>query len=211
MKRSQISTVVIRVAAPVLAAIVFFAVPAAATTWYVHPGGAGNSSTIQGGIDLSTSGDTVLVADGEYRGTDNHDISFGGRSIVVRSENGPDNCAVILLGTSDRRGYIFNSGEGPSAVLEGFTIRGAWMGGGGSGGGVYVSGASPTIRGNVIKRYVVQGSYTSPGWGVGGGVALYNSGALFTGNTVDSCRVEGNWTGGGATSWGPCASVLFTR
>ncbi len=44
-----------------------------------------DQSTIQAGINAAANGDTVLVAPGTY----NEQFNFNGKSIVVRSEDGP--------------------------------------------------------------------------------------------------------------------------
>lgn len=95
-------------------------------------------STIQAAIDDSNDGDIVIVGDGIYTGDGNRDISFRGKAITVRSENGPSNCIIDCQGGpgDSHRGFIFDSGEGPDSVLCGFTITGgfvtdsAWGGGG---------------------------------------------------------------------------------
>ncbi len=45
--------------------------------------------TIQGAIDLASDGDTIIIGDGIYTGTGNRDIDFDGKSVTIRSENGP--------------------------------------------------------------------------------------------------------------------------
>ena len=68
-----------------LCACAFCAIRINATTIHVPA----DQPTIQAGIDAAADGDTVLVADGTYTGDGNRDIDFGGKSIVLKSENGP--------------------------------------------------------------------------------------------------------------------------
>ena len=129
--------------------------------------------TIQAGIDMAVDGDTVLVANGIYSGSGNSDIDFEGRAITVRSENGPAACVVDCEDTA--RGFIFQSGEGPNAVLQGFTIRDGWAGPGEYGGAIHCQGSSPTITGNIITGSRAQ---------VGGGIYCTASSPLITDNTI---------------------------
>ena len=64
---------------------------------------------IQQGIDASSNGDTVLVADGIYSGNGNRDITFGGKQIVLKSANGPENTIVDCQGDqwNPRKGFLF--------------------------------------------------------------------------------------------------------
>ena len=108
--------------------------------------------TIQAAIDAALDGDTVLVADGIYRGSGNKNILFNGKAITVKSENGPENC--IIDCEYSGRGFNFINEEGENSVLSGFTIINgyAWLSDVGfTGGGVnchYFS--SPTITNCII-------------------------------------------------------------
>ena len=79
---------------------------------------------IQSGIDAAVGGDSVTVSDGIYKGAGNRDISFNGKAILLRSQNGADSTIIDCEGAeaTPRRGCIFNSGETLASILEGFTI-----------------------------------------------------------------------------------------
>ncbi len=74
--------------------------------------------TIQSGINTSIDGDTVLVAPGTYA----EHINFGGKRILLKSEQGYDSTVITRL----IDGYdLVTFGEGCSiaSVIEGFTIE----------------------------------------------------------------------------------------
>jgi len=130
-----------------------------------------DSLTIQGGINGAVDGDTVMVADGTYTGDGNREIGFFGKSIVVMSENGPENCIIDCEADSldPYRGFYFGSEEDSSSVLQGFTIRNGyryrtWP----DGGAIYIYGrCSPTIRDNIItgnKAYSEGGGIFCSNW-----------------------------------------------
>lgn len=104
--------------------------------------------TIQAAVDAAAPGDTVLVADGVYTRTGNVNITFRGKAITVRSENGPTACIIDGQHMSVRA-FVFNSREGRDAVVEGFTIR---RGNASEGGGMLIQGSSPTIRDVVFRE-----------------------------------------------------------
>ena len=126
--------------------------------------------TIQAGIDAASPGDTVLVTDGTYTGEGNRGIDFGGKNIVLKSENGP--MATIIDCESIGRGINFHSGEDTIAVVDGFTIKGGYIFPGVGGGILCVNGSTPCIINCIIIDNNAGGSeYTN----IGGGGMYCNS------------------------------------
>jgi FlgD Ig-like domain/Right handed beta helix region len=110
---------------------------ASASTWNVP----GDAATIQGGIDLASPGDTVLVGQGNWSGAGNVNLSFAGVDLVLLSSAGRDLTTLNCSHTT--RGLFFASGETAAAIVQGFTIR---NGTATTGGGLLIDEASPTIR-----------------------------------------------------------------
>jgi hypothetical protein len=140
---------------------------------------------IQEGIDAAMDGDTVLVRDGTYTGDGNRALDFGGKYITVRSENGPDACAIDCQTAG--RGFHFHSGESHRSVVSGFTIRNghadAASPGGHAGGGVLCENRSdPTIAHCTITGNTADS---------GGGLAC-----SFADPTIVFCTVTANTAGG---------------
>ncbi len=146
-------------------------------------------ATIQAAIDAASSGDTVLIADGIYQGLGNFNLDFGGKSITVAGENGPDKC--IIECESKGRGFWFHSGETDKAVVRGLTVRhGAAAGGplSGYGGAVACEAAGPTIR---DCRFIVNRADREGG-------AIYAQDSVLR---LENCLFEGNVSrSGGAVS-----------
>jgi len=119
----------------------------------------GDASSIQGGIVLATNGDTVLVGPGTYP----ERIDFIGKNITVASSAGPQTTIIDAQGT----GVVvtFENGETRQAVLNGFTVRGAALGGGTASlsDGILVQNADPTIINNVITKNQGYGIQVSGG------------------------------------------------
>ncbi len=102
----------------------------------------GPKKTIQAGIDASSDGDTVLVANGTYTGASNRNLDFYGKDIILQSVGGRDN-TIINMETA-ARGFHLHSGETRNAVIDGFTILNGYTYG--NGGAMLCVGSSPTIR-----------------------------------------------------------------
>ncbi len=148
----------------------------------------GEQPTIQAGINAAVHGDTVLVADGLYTGPGNRDINFGGRNITVKSESGPLSCIIDVQASASQSfgGFYLNSGESELAVIEGFTIRNAYVHG--SGAAIHLGDAAPVIRNNRIENCHADSH--------GGGIYSSEfSSPVLIGNTI-SGNESWEWGGG---------------
>jgi len=170
--------------------IVVLVVAAAATanaaTWQVIPGGGGDATTIQGGINLAANGDVVVVAPGTYTGVGNRNITFSGKNITVQSQAGA--LLTVIDCQNGGNGFNFTNGETVAAVVDGFTIK---NGQANKGGGIQIDTASPTIRYCVITGCTANAN--------GGGIAVKKGDPQIYSNTIDgnNCIIVGG--GGGVT------------
>jgi hypothetical protein len=209
-------------------AVLLFTYTAHANIWYVHPDSTLNS--IQAGIGLCSTGDTVLVGPGIYI----ENINFNSMAITVTSEYGPD--TTIVDGSSpsnpDTGSVVcFVSGEDTTSVLQGFTIKN----GSGTydpiwavylGGGIYCHGASPIVMGNVITDNNcdygggIECEYSSSPiiadnnivndsaeLSAGGIDCYYNSSPHIEGNTIDSNYAGSG--GGGIQCYTNCSPEII--
>ncbi|UCG50511.1 MAG: right-handed parallel beta-helix repeat-containing protein [Candidatus Latescibacterota bacterium] len=157
----------------ILLSCALFAAPAAAKTWHVP----GDAATIKGGINLASTGDTVLVACGTYY---EHDIRMKS-GVCLRSETGNASCVTIDAQQQDR--VIYCRFVTNTARIEGFTITGGVAS---EGGGLWcLDNSSP-----LVKNCVITGDSASD---YGGGVRCdVNSSPTFLG-----CTISGNSAGNG--------------
>jgi hypothetical protein len=136
--------------------------------------------TIQAGIDEASNGDEIVLSPGTYTGDGNRDIDFNGKAITVRSTN-PEDPAVVAAtiidcggSYGDHRGFVFQSGEGPSSVVAGVTITGGWTSD--DGGAIEGGGLRPTI-----SKCIIRGNSAHHG----GGIAHCHG-------PITDCQIEGN-------------------
>jgi len=75
--------------------------------------------TIQAGFDAAANGDTILVLDGTYTGEGNIGLELNNddRTLLLKSENGPENCIIDCQG-QDRFISIIDS----ELTIDGFQI-----------------------------------------------------------------------------------------
>jgi parallel beta-helix repeat protein len=170
--------------------------------------------SIQGAIAAAAAGDVVHVAPGTYA----ERLDFLGKAITVTSDAGP---AVTIVDGGHAGSVVrFASSEGPSSVLSGFTLRNGFDQV--EGGGVFVSGASPTISGNwivendscwgpglyvsspsarIVGNLIARNRGSSCTGGMGGGVAVGGAGRVeVSGNVIEDNVVDGG-SGGGVLLW----------
>ncbi|UCF05868.1 MAG: right-handed parallel beta-helix repeat-containing protein [bacterium] len=194
--------------------ILIFSTAIQGTTRYIKVDGSGDQSTIQAGIDASSTGDTVLVGPGTFTGTGNRDINFSGKAIVVMSEMGTDSTIIDCQGSfgDEHRGFNFTSGEDSLSVLQGFTIMNGYYD---NGGGIHCVDSSPTIHENVITSCYNGGIYCNRTFtiiknnliydnsaGFGGGIYCLEDTSAITGN-----EILNNWSNDGGGIW--CSSSLI--
>ncbi len=156
----------------------------APVSWAVDRHVPADFATIQAALDAALNGDRVIVAPGRYYET----LRFPARGIHLVSSAGP--AATVIDGQQLGTVVTFDSAQGRSSILEGFTLTNGIDQGRLNGGGVHIdAGASPVIRGNVIRQ----------NWGYANGHAMslrYPAAALIERNEIRHNR-SGPGTGGG--------------
>jgi predicted outer membrane repeat protein len=105
----------------------------------------GDAATIQGGIDMATFGDTVIIGLGEFSGPGNQDLDLGGKRLLITSLYGPQGTVIkpISTGYGDYRAFDIDPNDGPNTVIENLAIV---QGKANKGGAIYISRSSLTIR-----------------------------------------------------------------
>ncbi|MHC4946410.1 MAG: right-handed parallel beta-helix repeat-containing protein, partial [Planctomycetota bacterium] len=166
--------------------------------------------TIQEAIDQAVNGDTIIVRPGTYV----ENLDYSGKEIAIQSEQGPE--STVIDGNQDGSVVVFQNGEGPAAVLEGFTITNGngtvspqygWR----EGGGIWCAyESSPIIRKNIItgnKARYGGGIFTVWSLEIRENIISENTAngegaGIFTANSGDLNIVGNLVIGNTATFWG---------
>lgn len=216
----------------VLAVLALISGAAMGTNYYVAADGNDDANglrwdtafaTIGKGITTASGGDAIEVNEGIYYET----IDFGGKAITVRSTDANDweVVAATIIDANDpcnANGVTFDSDEGASSVLRGFTVRNAYA-------GVYVGDGEPVISRCILTSNRAGVKYTqkstgtlitnnklkgNSGYGVFAnkgsatiknnwiydsekGVKLVNASGTLYNNTIVNCEIAGVQKGGG--------------
>lgn len=174
---------------------------AAAVVLEVCPTGGCAYTTIKTAVTAASDGDSVLLHDGLYVGPNNVNINYHGKSITVASLSGnPEACVIDCESElyGGRRGFAFETGEGPGAVLAGVTIRNGLQ----RGGGIYCEGSSPRILNCILEANRAEGDYLRS---FGGGMMCYEASP-----TIEDCVFIGNSAtyGGGIACQHSAAQIV---
>lgn len=189
--------------ASLILAAIMTAPYANAATFIVYPDGSGEYTSIQSTVSAANDGDTVLLADGTFRGRGNRDIQYLGKAITIQSLSGnAEACIIDVEGEENsiaERGFVFVNNETSSSILQNVTI----IHGSADapcpeceGGGVYAYYSSPIIR-NVIFR----DNYAATG------AAISCTGAS---PLIENCLIIGNRAFEGAVA-GIDSSIITLR
>jgi len=184
--------------------ILLLAIPCHARIITVNWDGTGDFNNIQAAINDANDGDTVIVADGIYTGDGNWDIDFLGKSITVRSENGPTNCIVDCNGTLSDTHSGFD--VGPNSVLDGFTIRNGYDS---RGVGIYMYSFCDFCNFPHIRNCIIRDNHAVT---QGGGIYVatsYRTGGAF----ITNCSIVGNSADldGGGIFVNQCNTNVYVR
>ncbi|MFI5172437.1 MAG: T9SS type A sorting domain-containing protein, partial [Chitinophagales bacterium] len=176
--------------------------------------------TIQAGINNSVSGDTVVVAPGEYF----ENINLNGKNILLTSNfyltsDYSDIANTIINGSTpthiDTASVILIiSGENASCIIQGFTITGGtgtkWLDEHGAGtyregGGILITESSPIIRYNYIINNHITNETGVESTG-GGGMRCGDSNVEIHNNVIINNEATG-YGGGVVFNW--CDHAIF--
>ncbi len=181
---------------------------------------------IQDALYAVSPGDTIVVRPGTYF---EYAIDFLGKDVTLVSEKGAD--VTTIDGQASGSVIDFHGGEGPAAVLDGFTITNGknWDGGGvsitddsfgnassptiqncvieanvgdGGGGGMHIRGSSTSI----VRNCLIQANTTT--YYHGAGVVIFNSQPVFQGCTIRDNVSAGS--GGGFAVWDATSDLFLT-
>jgi predicted outer membrane repeat protein len=101
--------------------VAFAATPGLARTIHVDSRGMGEAPNIQAAVKMGSPGDTVLLANGAYRGPGNRDIALSKPLTISSASDNPDSCVIDCEGAG--RAFVIDSPMGTDLPhVNGITI-----------------------------------------------------------------------------------------
>ncbi|KAA3617503.1 MAG: T9SS C-terminal target domain-containing protein [Calditrichaeota bacterium] len=175
----------------------------------------GDQSSIQGGINTSDHGDTVLVAPGEYF----ENIQFAGKRILLTSQfifekDTSFISSTIINGSGNNNSVVkFSFNEDTTSILNGFTItggKGSFYSGWASyaGGGIYVTNGAKITNNHIINNSIHHNTNEVDGGGIfivtGYSNDDTNGNVIIKNNLIANNKISGRkWIiGGGVAVFG---------
>jgi Right handed beta helix region len=177
--------------------------PAWAPTWFIAADGSGDAPTIQAGVDAASPGDIVLVGPGQF--IDTHPVLVDGvtrnvnvhvtKDIVLTSRDGASTTKLVGAASDI---VILAEGLGATAVINGFEIEMADVGGWGCVDGPLSAGVSTSAAWQYGVRCQSSSCLISGNVIHGGNYAVYLSlsPAVVSDNDIDHSDY-GVWNQGG--------------
>lgn len=152
-------------------------------------------TSIKRAVDSAGVGNTIIIDDGVYSGTNNKNINLDLKPLMIMSRTDADNCIIELDAAIHPeeelpmagRAFAINNGVNTPTVIYGITIRnGRLTSVNGTGAGIYATQTRLDIKNCIFTNNMTSGPYVT---GYGGGVGL-NGGCVAS---IQSCIFDDNY------------------
>ncbi len=113
-------------------------------------------------VDAAFDGDTIIMADGTYSGTENTGLNLDTKKISIISQNGPLN--TIIDGEDRYYILMIAGGQDSSTIIDGLTIMNGFLGTGNgfNSAGITCAGTSPIIRNCIFTNNRTKACWSRP-------------------------------------------------
>ncbi|KPA13666.1 conserved hypothetical protein, secreted [Candidatus Magnetomorum sp. HK-1] len=144
-------------------------------------------ASLQQAIDAATSGDTITVSPGTYKGEYNKNLDFAGKSITLICDSESAQCTIDCENSG--RGFYFHTNEDENTIISGFIITNGLVSR--EGGGILCASSSPTITNCVITGNTAKWARG----GNGGGIACVNASPKIYNTLIQNNEAKYNGSG----------------
>lgn len=104
-------------------------------------------NNIQAAVDASSTGDTIVVADGLYTGIGNTDVNVIDLEITIAGRNGPENCVIDCNGNweNEHKAFCLDGTDDTATTIAGFKIMNSHFTGSNQRGAIGIIAGCPVI------------------------------------------------------------------